>query len=189
MKKTNMVIVAAILVLAASGCRDDENKRLAEMAERNLERQAQQEVRNTELQHQVAEGTMRLVEADAAARETIAEIHRDVQAERQTLGAQRDRLEDERRQIAATRNRDPIIAESIKATGLLAAYLFPLLIAWQILRRSDAPDESAAVAELLLSDMVADRPQFVRIVDATSEESSRDAAGRIADHRDANSNT
>lgn len=73
------------------------------------------------------------MEADAAARETIAEIHRDVQEERQALGAQRDRMEDEHRQIAATRNRDPIIAESIKAIGLLAACLVPLLIALQIL--------------------------------------------------------
>ena len=88
------------------------------------------------------------------------------------LGAQRDRLEDERRQIAATRNREPIIAESIKAIGLLIACLVPLLIALQILRRSDTPDESAAVAELLLSDMVADRPTIVRIVDATPKESS-----------------
>lgn len=184
MGKTSVVLAVAILVLAVSGCRDDENKRLADMAERNLERQAQQEIRNTELQQQVAEGTKRLVEADAAARETITEIHRDVQAERQTLGAQRDRLEDERRQIAATRNRDPIIAESIKAIGLLVACLVPLLIALQILRRSDTPDESAAVAELLLSDMVADRPTIVRIVDAKLEESSGDAAGRITDRRD-----
>lgn len=184
MGKTSVVIAVAILVLVAIGCRDDENKRLAEMAERNLERQTQQQIRNTELQHQVAEGTKRLVEADAAARETIAEIHRDVQAERQILGAQRDRLEDERRQIAASRIREPILAESIKAIGLLIACLVPLLIALQILRRSETPDESAAVAELLLSDMVADRPTLVRIVDARPERSSGDAAGRITDGRD-----
>ena len=185
MGKTSMVIAVTTLVLAASGCRDDENKRLAEMAERNLERQSQQEIRNTELQHQVAEGTKRLVEADAAAHETFAEIHRDVQAERQSLGAQRDRLEDERRQIAASRNREPVIAESIKAIGLLIACLVPLLIALQILRRSDTPDESAAVAELLLSDMVADRPTFVRMIDAPPKNSFGSAAGRITDRRDA----
>ncbi|TWU32784.1 hypothetical protein Q31b_57940 [Novipirellula aureliae] len=189
MGKTIMVISVAILVLALGGCRDDENKRLAEMAERNLERQAQQEIRNTELQHQVAEGTKLLVEADAAARGTIVEIHRDVQAERQTIGAQRDRLEDERRQIAATRIRDPIIAESIKAIGLLAACLVPLLIALQILRRSDTTAESEAVAEFLLSDMVADRPTIVRIIDATPKESHGDTTGRITHHRDADLDT
>lgn len=184
MGRTSMALLAAILVLNASGCRDNENKRLAEMAERNLERQAQQETRNTELQHQVAEGTKRLVEADASARETIVDIHRDVQAERQGLGAQRDRMEDERRQIAETRNRESIIAESIKAIGLLIACLVPLLIALQILRRSDTPDESAAVAELLLSDMVADRPTIVRIIDALPNDFG-DGASRITDRRDA----
>ena len=183
MGKTSMVIAVASLILAASGCRDDENRRLAEMAERNLERQAQQERRNTELQHQVAEGTKRLVQADAAARETIAEFHRDVQAERQALGEQRDRLEDERRQIATARNREPIIAESIKAIGLLLACMVPLLIALQILRRGDTPDESAAVAEILLSDVVADRPAIVRLADATPKESPGDARGRITDRR------
>lgn len=189
MGRTNLVILVAMLVLAAVGCRDDENKRLAEMAERSLERQAEQEIRNTELQHQVAEGTKRLVESDAAARETISELHRDIQKERQALGTQRDRLEDERRQIAATRNREPIIAESIKAFGLLAACLVPLLIALQILRRTEVPDESGAIAELLLSDMIADRPTIVRIVDATPGKSSEDAAGRITDRRDADSHT
>lgn len=184
MGKISMVVAMAILVLAASGCRDDENKRIAEMAERNLERQAQQEIRNTELQQQVAEGTKRLVEADAAARETIADIHRDVQAERQTLGAQRDRLEDERRQIAGSRNRESVIAESIKVVGWIVACLVPLLIAIQILRRSDTADESAAVAELLLNDMVTDRPKIVRLVDATPRKSLGENAARITDLRD-----
>ncbi|EMI44894.1 hypothetical protein [Rhodopirellula sp. SWK7] len=187
MGKTSMVIAVAILVLAASGCRDDENKRLAEMAERNLERQAQQERRNTELQRQVADGTRRLVEADADARQNITEMQRNVQAERQILGEQRDRLEDERRQIAAARNRDPIIAESIKAIGLLIACSVPLLITLQILRRGDTPDESAVVAELLLSDMVADHPTIVRLVDATPEKSSADAVDRLTDRRDSDS--
>ncbi|QDV55345.1 hypothetical protein [Rosistilla oblonga] len=183
MGKASMFIIVAILALGAIGCRNDENKRLAEMAERNIERQAQQEVRNTALQHQVAEGTKRLVEADAAARKTIAEIHRDVQTERQTLGAQRDQLENERRQIAAARNRAPIVAEAITAIGLLAACLVPLLIALQILRRSDSPDESGTVAELLLNDIVAEQPAIVRIVDAGPKESPSEVAGRIADHR------
>ena len=96
MPKLKTVLVVAIVTLAAGGCRDDENRRLAEMAERNLERQAQQEIRNTELQRQIAEGTQRLVESDAAAREDIIGLHRAVQSERSELGRQRDLLEYDR---------------------------------------------------------------------------------------------
>lgn len=184
MGEIKTVVVAAVIMLVISGCKDDKDKRLAEMAERNLERQAAQEARNTELQHQVAEGTKRLVESDAAARETIVDLHRDVQAERSVLGQQRDSLENERRQIAASRNRDPIVAESIHAVGLLLACLVPLLIALQIVRRSDEPDEAGAVAELLLNDLVSERPQVVRLIDSSETDRGAEPASLLIDRRE-----
>ncbi len=153
MPKPMTVMVMAVVVLVILGCRDDENKRLADQAERNLERQAAQQLRNAELHREVADGTKRLVEADAAARQEIVALHRDVQAERSELGRQRDLLELDRRDIADTRNRDPLIAEAIQAVGLMLACVVPLLIAWQVLRRSDAGDENSAMAELLLEEV------------------------------------
>jgi fructose-specific phosphotransferase system component IIB len=107
-------LVVAVVVLAIAGCGSDENRRLAQMAERTLERQAAQEARNAELHREVAEGTKRLVEADALARKEIVELHRDVQVERTEFGKQRDQLEADRRDIAAARNRDPIVTRSCR---------------------------------------------------------------------------
>jgi hypothetical protein len=168
MQKTKTIVAVAVATLVIAGCGNDESERLAEMAERNLERQAAQQARNAELQSHVAEGTKRLVESDSAARKTIVQLHRDVQSERFALGQQRDSLEAERREIAATRNRDPIISESIKAVGLVVACLVPLLIAFQILRRSDEPDENAAVTELLLSDLTSASPRILHIHDQSA---------------------
>ena len=148
-----LVVVAAVVVLVIAGCRDDENERLADQAERNLERQSAQELRNMEVHREVAEGTRRLVEADAAARQEIVALHRDVQLERSELGRQRDLLELDRRDVANARNREPVIAEAIQAVGLMLACAIPLLIAWQILRRSDAGDENAVMAELLVEEL------------------------------------
>ncbi len=183
MQKIKTVLMLTIVVLAIAGCRDDENKRLAEMAERTLERQAEQEARNTELQRQVAEGTRELVESDAAAREAIVDLHRDLQAEWAFIGEQRDLLETERREIASARNREPIIAEAIKGTGLLVACLVPLLIALKILHRSNHTEDTAAMAELLLNDRVADKPTLKRLVGSTPQRSSDPPIRRLSVNR------
>ncbi len=156
-KLIHMPIVAA-LMLTAIGCDEDENKRLAEMAERHLERQAEQSRQVTELQREVAEGSRRLVEADAQARQEMVTLQREVQAERNEVGRQRDVLEGERRELAAKRRLDPIVAAAITNVGLLLACLLPLVLCWYLLTCRVEPADDQAVAEVLLEDLVADRP-------------------------------
>ena len=156
-KLIHMPIVAA-LMLTAIGCDEDENKRLAEMAERHLERQAEQSRQVTELQREVAEGSRRLVEADAQARQEMVTLQREVQAERNEVGRQRDLLEGERRELAAKRRLDPMVAAAITNIGLLLACLLPLVLCWYLLQRRVEPADDQAVAEVLLEDLVADRP-------------------------------
>jgi hypothetical protein len=150
--------IVAMLMLAAIGCDEDKNTRLAEMAEKHLERQAEQNRRMSELQHEVAEGSRRLVEADAQARKEMVTLQREVQAERSEFGKQRDSLEDERRALASQRRLDPIIAAAITNAGLLAACLLPLVLCWYLLQRRVEPADDQAVAEVLLEDLVTDSP-------------------------------
>ena len=159
-----MPIVAA-LMLTAIGCDEEENKRLAEMAERHLERQAEQNRQVTELQREVAEGSRRLVEADAQARQEMVALQREVQAERSEVGRQRDLLEGERRDLAAKRRLDPIVAAAITNIGLLLACLLPLVLCWYLLTRRVEPADDQAVAEVLLEDLVADRPLLLPLTD------------------------
>ncbi len=180
MPKQMMVLIVTVVVLVIVGCRGDENKRLADQAEKNLERQAAQELRNADLHREVAEGTKRLVESDAAAREDIIGLHRDVQSERSELGRQRDLLELDRRDVANSKNRVPVIAEAIKAVGLMIACAVPLLIAWQVLRRSDQGDENAAIAELLLEEISSPIPKLITIRDHADRDRSKEPP-RIGD--------
>jgi hypothetical protein len=111
------------------GC--DEDKRLAEMAQESTARQAEQNKEITQLNREVAESHQRLIEADAQSRQELVTLQHDMQAEQSTVGKQRDLLESERREWAQFRQRDPIIAASIKTVGWVAACLFVLALVYQ----------------------------------------------------------
>lgn len=163
--KLLVIPIVAILVLAMIGCDENENKRLAEMAERHLERQSEQNRRMSELQREVAEGARQLVEADAKAREEMVTLQRAAQAERSEIGRQRDTMEDERRHLATIRRLDPIIAAAITDIGLLVACLLPLVLCWYLLHRRIEPADDQAVVEILLEDLITDRPLLLPRMD------------------------
>ena len=159
--QTHKLLVRSIVVILMAttiGCNENGNKQLAEMAERHSQRQAEQSKQMADLQHEVAEGSRLLVEADARAREEMVALQREVQAERGEVGHQRDVLEQERRVLAAQRHRDPIIASAITSSGLLLACLLPLVLCWFLLHRRVDPVDDNAIAEVLLEDLVADQP-------------------------------
>jgi hypothetical protein len=53
---------------------------------------------------------------------------------------------------------DPIVAAAITNIGLLVACLLPLVVCWYLLHRRVEPVDDQAVAEVLLEDLVTDRP-------------------------------
>src|SRR5690606_67237 len=72
---------------------------------------------------------------------------------------QREELEQERRDIAAQRHRDPVIAQAIGVFGITLACLLPLLLTAYIIRAvTQNPDDSAALSEMLIMEIAADEP-------------------------------
>ena len=153
-----------MLIVTAIGC--DEDERLVQMAERHLARQAEQNRQMVDLQKEVAEGTRQLVEADARAREEMVALQRDLQADQAAIGQQRDQLEGERKEIAAKRRLDPIIAAAIANVGLLAVCALPLVLCWYLLHPRVEPADDQVVAEVLLQDLVSDRPLLLPRMEA-----------------------
>ena len=145
------------IVLIAIGCSSGDD-RLIDLSQKSADRQAEQNRLVETNNRQVIDATSRLVEADAKSRAENLELHRQIEGERSDVNQQRDALEQERRQIAAERNRDLIIAESIQlAAGLIAAVL-PLLVCLFLLRGLfDKPDQEV-LAELLVDDLVSRQP-------------------------------
>jgi len=141
------------MILLMSGCEEQTDQRLLEMAQRYSQRQAQQSQQMLELQQEVASGSRKLVEADARAREELV-------AQQSGVNQQRDQLEQERQAIAAQRYRDPLIAAVMTHFGLIVICLLPLLICWQLLRQPIEPASEQELTEILIQDLLAKEPLF-----------------------------
>lgn len=156
---------AAWLALAALSPGCDSNERVVQVATEAANRQAEQNQRMAELQREVTEGTRRLVEAEADARAEFTNLHLGLEAERAEVGEQRDRLEEERRSIAAWRLTDSLTAAAVGEAATLLVCLLPLLVCWQLLRRSADGPSDAALAELLMAEFTSDRPVLLPAVE------------------------
>lgn len=161
MEKRILRITLALILLTGASCSSDENSHLAELATRQLDRQAEQNQRMAELQQEVASGSRELVEADARSRQEMVALQREMQTERNEIGHQRDQLEAERREIADRRNRDPIIAAAITRVAMVVVSLLPLLICWLLLSQKIEPADDQQMTELLLEDLISAEPRLM----------------------------
>ena len=150
---TALIFVALIGIGCSSG-----DERLVEVSRESAERQADQNRLVETNNRQVLEATNRLIEADAKSRTEHIELHRQIESERTGVNQERDALEQERRQIADERIRDPIIAESIRAVAGLIAAILPLLVCLFLLRGLFHKSDQDALAEVLIEDLVSRQP-------------------------------
>jgi hypothetical protein len=152
-------ILPALLISLIVGCGSNDEQ-LVKMANDHEGRQAEQNVRMADLQKQVAEGSKRLIEADAESRAKFLALEDNLRGDRAAIGQQRDALEADRREIAAQRNRDPIVAAAIIQVGLYIACLLPLVLAGYLVyaMRHTASQDDAIVAEFLVTDIAAEHP-------------------------------
>ena len=170
-------IMALLTLLAMIGCSDTptdvRDQRLAEFAQQSVREQAKQNeyiARQSEAvvqeSQKLAEASKELVAKDAEARREMVSAQRELTSQfneqRASIDTGRNELEQERKQIAEQRHRDPIIASSIQTIGLILACLLPLLVCVYVLRQMNQNDpDNAAVAELLVSEVVSEEPKFL----------------------------
>jgi hypothetical protein len=134
------LLIFGQLLAAVSGCESDDS-RLARLSQDAAARQADQ---NREI--------ARLVESQQA-------LQQGIDAERGRLDQQRTTLDDERRNIARERIRDPIIANALIGAIILAACALPLLLALFVLRGTHTMEsDEEPLSELLIQELVADEP-------------------------------
>jgi hypothetical protein len=149
--------VPTFLALITVGCSSGDD-RLVELSRESAERQAEQNRLVETNNRQVLEATNKLVEADAKSRTENIELHRQIETERSGINQQRDVLEQERRQIAGERIRDPIVADSILAVGGLIAAILPLLVCLALLRGLFQKSDQETIADVLIEDLVSRQP-------------------------------
>ena len=167
----------AILTLTIlAGCRpapDMRDQRLVDLASESMDRQAEQNQQFARQTQAVLEESQRLAEAskelvvqDATARQELIAAHESLMSQlnqqQSLIDAGRQQLEQERRELAQNRYREPVIANTIQAMSLLLLCLLPLLVAAYAIRRMtrSEPDD-AAIAELLVHELASERPMLL----------------------------
>ena len=160
MNKATILKTLTLLLLMIVGC--SENERVAQIATEAADRQAEQNHEMARLNREVAEGTRRLVEADAEARREFVEVHQDLQGERGELNQQWNVLEAERKEITQQRRTESMIVPVAQAIGLTLLAVIVVGFCWTLLfglRRNDESD--AQLVDMLVRDVVSDRPIFL----------------------------
>jgi hypothetical protein len=159
MRRLAQLILTTLLL---TGCGRSTDERLLQQAEKHAAQQAETHRQVARQQQEVAEGSRRLVEADAKARQEMASMQNGLREDQAEIGRQRDQLETERREMATQRYRDPIIASAIVNVGLVLAALLPLLVCvyvlWFVARTRDSDE---AVTEVLIEEIVAEKPRLL----------------------------
>jgi hypothetical protein len=146
------------LSCCAVGCGSADD-RLVELSEKSLTRQAEQNQQMAQQTTQVAQATSQLIAADAQARQDLiaaqAQLQHDLQTEREGLERNHGVLQAERKELAAQRHRDPIVAAAIIQAATLLACLLPIVLCFAILRalRHEATD--SALDEVLIQELTA----------------------------------
>ena len=150
MKRTTMLILLVAGLAMMSGCEEDD-ERLAEMAQDATRRQAEQNKEMVRLNREVSVAHQRVIEADAQSRQEVIQVQRElierdaegreqldvlqrdsqtaIHQERSSLDSQHKELESDRKEIATQRNRDPIVAAAITGFGVILACLAPIGLA------------------------------------------------------------
>jgi len=102
------------------------------------------------------QSTREFVAIQADQNRRLADLQSQLQSQQITLNQQRDALEAERRELAAKRLRDPVIASAITAIGTLLACLAPIFLAWVVLNRGNELD-AELIADALITDLASGR--------------------------------
>jgi hypothetical protein len=152
-------LTAATMMLA--GC-ESKDARLARLAENSVEQQKFQNQEMARLNRDVAQGVKQLVISENVARKELVALQRDVQNQQSAVGQQRDQLEIERKQLAGERHRESLLVPAITSIGLIIACALPLILAWYLLNGwSGEPDNDIALGDLLVEELVSDRPSLL----------------------------
>ncbi|MBI2823133.1 MAG: hypothetical protein HYX69_00415 [Planctomycetia bacterium] len=148
-----------LAVILASGCSSDE--RLVHHVETASERQAEQNRQIAHQNHELAEATNNLIEADAIARKETLSLQRGLQVEQFRIGQQRDELEAERRQVSEQRHRESILAAVLSDLGLTLACLLPLVLCAYLLHGLRHEPSDRELSDLLVAELASDTPMLL----------------------------
>ncbi len=191
-----LLMLLLMLMLMIVGCgeaADLRDQRLVEFARESMAEQRQQNDRMAEQSVAVVAGSRQLTEAaqelvlqDAAARRELlaaqTALTSQLHDQRSSVDVGRDELEQDRRQIAARRTRDPLLAAAIYDVGLVLVSVLPLLVCLYVIRQMQVQEpDHGAVAEMLVLELTSRQPRFLGALAWQSETAEQPDDPRMLD--------
>ncbi len=188
-----VLLMFALVIIGCGKPPDLRDQRLAEFARESMTEQRQQNDRMAEQSVAVVAGSRQLAEAaqelvlqDATARRELlaaqTELTSQLHDQRSRVDAGRDQLEQERRQIATQRTRDPLLAAAIYDVGLVLVSVLPLLVSLYVIRQMQVQEpDHAAVAEMLVLELTSQQPRFLQALAWQSETAEQHHDPRMFD--------
>jgi hypothetical protein len=137
-----------------SGCSEPDG-RLARFAEQATAQQAAQNRDMSRANQQLTEATQRLIEREAAASQELLAHQQQLRQDQAEVGQQRDLLEQERKQAAASRLTESKWGAIFSAAALVLAALSPLVLAAIALLASWRPSADPTYGDGLLEYLTA----------------------------------
>ena len=189
----SVLLMFTLVIIGCGKPPDLRDHRLAEFARESITEQRQQNDRMAEQSVAVVAGSQKLAEAaqelvmqDATARRELlaaqAELTSQLHDQRSSVNAGRDQLEQERRQIATQRIRDPLLATAIYDVGLVLVSVLPLLVSLYVIRQMQVQEpDHAAVAEMLVLELTSQQPRFLHALAWQSEAEEQHDDPRMLD--------
>lgn len=154
------VAIALAALIGAGGC-NQQDQLVRQMASEAMAEQGEQNRAMAALNRDVAFATRRIAEEQAKTRQAYVDAQEQLQKQRIELDQRLEGLDEERRQIARERHRDPIIAAAIFQLGLIVACLSPLVLCWALLHGDRSDSSETELNELLVEDLVAEHPRLL----------------------------
>ena len=132
-----------LILMTLVGCEED--KELAALAKEANRQQSEQNQEMAKLNREVAEGSKRLIQAEAEA--TTKRLTME-----QQLQEQRNDVEAERQELAQERKAESILGPALVAAASLAAVCLPLVLCWYLLHGMQR-DSEPGVSDLLIEEL------------------------------------
>jgi hypothetical protein len=147
-RKDVVASVCAVVLAGIVGCAD-KNAQLADYAMETARWQAEQSQTLVEANQNIADGSRGLVTADAASRQELATLQRELRADQAEIAQQYEALAESHTEWIASHERDAKAGSSILGLALVLACLMPLLLAAGALFGQDDPPTAEEIAAVL----------------------------------------
>ncbi|MEX2171776.1 MAG: hypothetical protein WD851_20825 [Pirellulales bacterium] len=148
MNQNHLILLLRLVTTLLVGCSDD---RAVAISREAADRQAAQNLEMSKHYREVA-----------AAHHKLADVHHDVQDERENLSGGWNELESERCQIARDRRTESLLAVLVPLAGTVVVIIAALYFAGLLLRDARTPEAvDAQLCELLMTEFLAEEPRLL----------------------------